>query len=36
MLQKLLMYVRDQLSYGNPVAYAFAQLFAMQRGMVFL
>jgi hypothetical protein len=34
LLQKLLVYVHDQLSLGNLVAHVFAQLFAKQRGMV--
>jgi DDE superfamily endonuclease len=34
LLQKLLVYVHDQRSHGNPVDHVFAQLFAKQRGMV--
>jgi hypothetical protein len=34
LLQKLLVYVHDQLSHGNPVDHVFAQLFAKQRGMI--
>ena len=34
LLQRLLVYVHDQLSHGTPIDHLFAQLFAKQRGMV--